>query len=85
MAKIVSFRQMKDGTREDYQLLDKSERDFAASLPDRVLAALRKLDNSLEGYPVSRLGHSLQVASRALEDGADDELVVAALGARHGR
>ena len=79
MAKLVSFRAMKDGTREDYELLDRSERDFAAGLPDRVLAAMRKLDHSLEGYPVSRLGHSLQCATRALADGADDELVVAAL------
>ena len=79
MTKTVSFRQMKDGTREDYILLDQSERDHAAGLPDRVLAALRRLDHSLAGYPVSRLGHSLQVATRALADKADDELVVAAL------
>src|ERR687897_1834660 len=70
---------MEDGTREDYLLLDQSERDYAAGLPDRVLAALRKLDHSLEGYPVSRLAHSLQVATRAVEDKADEELVVAAL------
>jgi predicted HD phosphohydrolase len=79
VTKTVSFRQMKDGTREDYLLLDQSERDYAAGLPDRVLAALRKLDHSLEGYPVSRLEHTLQVASRAVADRADEELVVAAL------
>jgi predicted HD phosphohydrolase len=44
-----------------------------------VLDALRKLDQSLPGYPVSRLGHSLQSATRALKDGADDEIIVAAL------
>jgi len=44
-----------------------------------VLEALRRLDHSLLGYPLSRLGHSLQVATRALTDGADDELVLAAL------
>jgi predicted HD phosphohydrolase len=70
---------MEDGTQEDYLLLDESERRYAAALPDRVLASLRNLDHSLEGYPVSRLGHSLQAATRALADGADDELVVAAL------
>jgi predicted HD phosphohydrolase len=75
----VSFRRMEDGTREDYLLLDKSEREFAMGLPERVLAAVRMLDHSLEGYPVSRLGHCLQAATRALADGADDELVVAAL------
>jgi predicted HD phosphohydrolase len=70
---------MEDGSREDYELLDKSEREYTQYLPDHVLAALMKLDHSLEGYPISRLGHSLQAATRALRDGADDELLVAAL------
>jgi len=79
MNQMVSFRRMQDGSREDYLLLDQSERDYAVGLPDRVLEALRRLDHSLAGYHVSRLGHSLQVATRALIDGADDELIVAAL------
>jgi predicted HD phosphohydrolase len=79
MSRIVSFRQMKDGTREDYLLLDESERAYAVGLADRVLASLGALDHSLEGYPVSRLGHSLQAATRAARDGADEELIVAAL------
>lgn len=79
MSQMVSFRRMEDGTREDYLLLDQSERDYAVGLPDRVLDGLRRLDHSLQGYPVSRLEHSLQVASRALADDADDELIVAAL------
>jgi len=77
--RIVSFRAMKDGTREDYLLLDQSEKDYAVGLADRILAAVRKLDHSLEGYPVSRLTHCLQTATRAAADGADEELVVAAL------
>lgn len=79
MSQIVSFRRMEDGTREDYELLDRSEREYARSLPDTILTSLKKLDHSLEGYPVSRLGHSLQAATRALRDGADDELIAAAL------
>jgi predicted HD phosphohydrolase len=78
-AGVVSFRRMEDGTREDYALLDRAEREYVRALPDRLLSALRKLDHSLQGYPVSRLGHSLQTATRALKDGADDELIVAAL------
>jgi len=77
--RIVSFRRMEDGTRADYELLAESEMAYAATLPDRVLEAVRKLDHSLVGYPVSRLGHSLQTATRALNDGADEELIVAAL------
>jgi predicted HD phosphohydrolase len=79
MGKTVSFLQMKDGTREDYLLLDRSEHNFATGLPGRVMEALAKLDHSLEGYKVSRLEHSLQTATRAEADGADDEMIVAAL------
>ena len=79
MSRVVSFRAMQDGTREDYLLLDESERAYAVGLADRVLESLARLDHSLEGYPVSRLGHSLQAATRAARDGADEELVAAAL------
>jgi predicted HD phosphohydrolase len=77
--KVVSFRRMEDGTREDYELLDEQEKAYATGLPGRVLEAVRKLDDALGGYQVSRLEHSLQTATRALNDGADDELIVAAL------
>jgi predicted HD phosphohydrolase len=79
MNEIVSFRRMEDGTREDYELLDRSEREYVRRLPDFILSSLKKLDHTLVGYPVSRLEHSLQTATRALKDGADDELIVAAL------
>jgi predicted HD phosphohydrolase len=79
MNRMVSFRRMEDGTKADYELLDGAEREYAKRLPEHVLASLRKLDHTLEGYPVSRLGHSLQAATRAQRDGADIELVVAAL------
>ncbi len=77
--RIVSFQRMEDGTREDYEFLDRSEREYALGLPDVILGALGKLDHTLQGYPVSRLEHSLQTATRALRDGADDDLVAAAL------
>jgi predicted HD phosphohydrolase len=77
--KIVSFTQMKDGTREDYELLELYERDYLRALPDRILSALGALASGLGGYPLTRLEHSLQTATRARRDGADDEMVVAAL------
>ncbi len=70
---------MEDGTREDYLLLDESERRYAETLPDRILDYLRTLDHSLYGYQVTRLQHSLQTATRAQRDGADEELIAAAL------
>lgn len=75
----VSFKRMDEGTSEDYALLHKLERDYINALPDRLLQALEALDNSLAGYQVSRLAHSLQTATRAEADGADDEMIIAAL------
>jgi len=77
--KQVSFTQMKDGTAEDYQLLQALEHDYIRALPDRLLGALEALGDSLPGYQISRLEHSLQSATRAEADGADLEMVVAAL------
>ncbi len=77
--RLVGFRRMEDGTKEDYELLAEAEKAYEAGLPDRVLESLRRLDHGLEGYLVTRLEHSLQCATRALKDGADDELIVAAL------
>lgn len=75
----VEFIAMKDGTAEDYHFLHKLEDDYIHELPDRLLVALERLGNSIQGYKVSRLEHSLQTASRADADGADIEIVVAAL------
>lgn len=75
----VSFRQMKDGTKEDYEFLGKLEQQFIDQLPERILEALKNLDATLSGYQVTRLEHSLQAATRAEADGADEEMVLAAL------
>jgi predicted HD phosphohydrolase len=75
----VSFIEMKDGTQEEYVFLQKLEHDYIRALPDRLLLALERLGGSLQGYKLSRLAHSLQSASRAEDDGADIEMVVAAL------
>ena len=75
----VEFTQMQYGTARDYGLLHQLETDYCRALPDRLLAALERLGDSLQGYQVSRLQHSLQSATRAEADGADIETVVAAL------
>lgn len=77
--RTVSFRQMKDGTKAEYQFLNELERQYIAQLPDRILRALRALDDGLGGYRVTRLEHSLQTATRAQADGADEEMIFGAL------
>jgi len=75
----VKFTQMKDGDREDYAFLTEHEIEYAAGTADRLLAAMVDLDRSLSGYKVTRLGHSLQTATRAWSAGADLDWVVSAL------
>ena len=75
----VSFKQMKDGTKEDYLLLEKHEKKFIEETPSRILKYMSSLTSTPEGYQVSRLEHSLQSATRALQDKAEDEMIVAAL------
>ena len=77
--KEVTFIEMKDGTKEDYLLLDKHEKKYVNNTADRLLKFMKGLDSTLEGYKISRLEHSLQTATRALFEKADDEMVVAAL------
>jgi len=79
LAETVSFRRMDEGTHADYALLHKWEQVYIQDLPNRILAALMRLDDSLAGYQISRLEHSLQTATRAEYDGADIEFIVAAL------
>ena len=75
----VAFRQMRESTQEDYDLLEALTVPYLAALPDRILTSLGALDHGLSGYQVSRLQHSLQTATRAERDGADIELIVAAV------
>jgi len=76
---VVSFTAMEDGTATDYALLHRLESEYAAGLGDRILSTLERLTDSLGGYRITRLEHSLQAATRARIDGADVDWVVAAL------
>ncbi|RRQ58843.1 phosphohydrolase, partial [Enterococcus faecium] len=75
----ATFRDMQDGTAADWAIISKEFRDYSAVLPDRVMAHLRLLEGDCGGFPVDRLTHSLQTATRAHRDGKDEEYVVCAL------
>ena len=77
--KKVSFTEMKNGTKEDYLFLDKHEKNFASKTADRLLKFMSGLTETLEGYKISRLEHSLQCATRAYKYNESEEIVVAAL------
>ena len=75
----VNFTQMKDGTKEEYLFLNKHEKKHFENISNRILKFMNGLSNTLEGYQVTRLEHSLQTATRALNDKAEDEMIVGAL------
>ncbi len=78
-AEQVAFTQMKDGTYEDYQLLERYEPERIGDLANNLLDILGKMKGPLLGYKIDRYRHSLQTATRAMRDEAEDEMVVAAL------
>ena len=75
----VAFTRMQDGTAEEYRFLQGLEHEYIAHTPDRLMASLRRLDDGLGGYRISRFEHSIQSATRAEADGADIDMVVGAL------
>jgi predicted HD phosphohydrolase len=76
----VSFTQMKDGTKADYDLLAEAEKPYHALTADRILRELRKQDeDTLSGYKITRMAHGLQAATRARREGADIDWIVGAL------
>lgn len=78
--RTASFIQMKDGSKEDYLLLQELEKPFLRLTPERILDELRRQGEvSLEGYKITRLEHGLQSATRAHREGADTDWVVGAL------
>jgi len=79
MMEKVKFTQMIDGDKEDYDFLTRHEIDHTKGTADRLLKALVELDEGLSGYQITRLGHSLQSATRAWRDGADIDWIVSAL------
>ena len=77
--KKVQFTEMKKGTKEEYLFLDKREKKYASETADRILKFMSSLNQTLEGYQVTRLEHSLQSATRAERNGESEEMIVAAL------
>ena len=76
LGSIVKFTQMKDGTREDYELLERHERDYLRMLPDRIMRAREALQmvpvddgGAMHGQPAFR-----QLGKAAVELVGDDEL-----------
>ena len=79
LKRIATYTRMADGTQEDYLIQRDLSKHLDVALADRVLEELTRLQESSPANLISRYEHSLQTATRAWRDEADEETVVAAL------
>jgi predicted HD phosphohydrolase len=75
----AKFRSMDEGTAEDWAVIGSHFFPYAKGLADRVLTHLKLLDGDYGGFPIDRMQHSLQTATRAHRGGEDEDYVVMAL------
>jgi predicted HD phosphohydrolase len=74
----MHFTRMDEGSDEDFQILRRVHEKTLADLPDHLIAMVSDLSGDA-AYNLNRRDHSLQAATRALRDGASEELIVVAL------
>jgi predicted HD phosphohydrolase len=77
--KTVGFLRLDQMTGEDWQLIQDYSEELATSSADRALKMLESLKGIKPICPIDRYEHSLQTATRAYKDGADEEMIVVAL------
>ena len=75
----AQFTDLQHSKAEDWKIIGEDFKIYASKLADRVIAHLQLLDGDFGGFPVDRLTHSLQTATRAHRDGKDEEYVICAL------
>lgn len=75
----AQFAAMTEATPGDWAIIARDFLRFGEKLPDRVMAHLSLLDGDFGGFPIDRLQHSLQTATRAYRDGRDEPYVAMAL------
>ncbi len=77
--KTVGFSHLAQITAEDWQLIKQDSDELATSSADRALGMLESIKGLNPVFQIDRYEHSLQTATRAYKDGADEEMVVVAL------
>jgi predicted HD phosphohydrolase len=75
----TSFKSFEESTAEDWAIITPQLNITQSLVPERVLILLEAMGTDYGGFPVDRLEHSLQTATRAERDGRDDEYVLCAL------
>ena len=75
----ASFTSFAESTKADWDMIIPQLAVTQSLVAPRVLDMMRALEFDHGGFPVNRLEHSLQTATRAERDGRDHEYVVCAL------
>ena len=75
-AKFTSFD---TSTQQDWALIASQLPTTQALAGENIINQLQMLSRDHGGFPISRLDHSLQTATRAEQDGRDEEYVLCAL------
>ncbi len=76
---LTSFKSFEESTKEDWQKIVPQLAHTQSLVADKVIEQLEYLRADHGGFPVDRLEHSLQTATRAEKDGRDLEYVMCAL------
>jgi predicted HD phosphohydrolase len=79
MENLTNFRSMDESTPADWQLIARSVSGDSAGMIDLVLEMLKRLKGASLCMPIDPYEHSLQTATRAFKDGAEEEMIVCAL------
>src|SRR6058998_375277 len=79
LAARTKFTTFEESTREDWAVIMQQIQHTQSQVADNVIAQMRQLRSDHGGFPVDRLEHSLQTATRAERAGRDDDYVLCAL------
>lgn len=75
----ATFTSFEESTKADWDIIGPQLNITQSFVADRAIQLLRDLEADHGGFPVNRLEHSLQTATRAERGGEDNEYVLCAL------
>lgn len=75
----ATFKSFDESTKNDWDIVVPQYVEHERKVADRVLAGLERLRGITMGCCIDRYEHSLQAATRAYRDDADEETIVCAL------
>jgi predicted HD phosphohydrolase len=70
---------MDQGKVEEWMIIGQHVMKRQAGMPAIITDMLKQLQEQVDGFAIDQLQHGLQTATRAVKDGASEELIIAAL------